>query len=185
MEAGRKPSPKADAHAADAIALKAQIAALQKEADRLKDIAGRAQADLQNAKERLARDREEMCKFALEGALKRLLPVIDNFQRAFQYLPEDLKNHDWVKGVAAIEQDLVKQTSELGLKKIDALGAPLDPVKHEVLQAGPGEESKVLEVFEEGYEFNGKVLRPAKVKVGTGEGEEGKEGKKSKEGQEG
>ncbi|MDD5751231.1 MAG: nucleotide exchange factor GrpE [Candidatus Peribacteraceae bacterium] len=173
MEAGRKPSPKADAHAADTSALKAQIAALQKEADQLKDIAGRAQADLQNAKDRLARDREEMIKFALEGTLVKLLPTIDNFQRAFQHLPEDLRSHDWVKGVAAIEQDLVKQVTGLGLKKMEALGAMLDPVKHEVLQAGPGEQGKVIEVFEEGYEFNGKVLRPAKVKVGTGAGEEG------------
>ena len=58
--------------------------------------------------------------------------------------------------------------TELGLKKMDASGAVLDPVKHEVLQAGPGEKGKVLEVFEEGYELNGKVLRPAKVRVGDG-----------------
>ncbi len=141
---------------------------LKKEVERLKDMAGRAQADLQNAKERMERERQDVAKYALEGTLKRLLPTIDNFQRAFQHLPEDLKSHDWVKGVAAIEQELVKQVTELGLKKMDASGAVLDPVKHEVLQAGPGEKGKVLEVFEEGYELNGKVLRPAKVRVGDG-----------------
>ena len=146
--------------------LQAEVAGLKQELSKLKDLAGRAQADLQNAKDRLERERQDVSKFALEGTLKRLLPTIDNFQRAFQHLPEDLENHDWVKGVSAIEQELVKQATDLGLKKMEALGASLDPSKHEVLQAGPGEEGKVIEVFEEGYEFNGRVLRPAKVKVG-------------------
>lgn len=142
---------------------------LKKEVDRLKDIAGRAQADLQNAKDRLERERQDVAKFALEGTLKRLLPTIDNFQRAFQHLPEDLKGHDWVKGVAAIEQEFMKLVTEAGLKRIEALGQPLDPAKHEVLQAGLGEKGRVIEVFEEGYELNGKVLRPAKVRVGNSE----------------
>lgn len=168
MQAGKKPEPKKDASADAFMQLKFEGEAQKKEIERLRDMAGRAQADLQNAKERLERDRQEMSKFALEGALKRLLPTIDNFQRAFQHLPEDLKNHDWVKGVAAIEQELVKQVTDLGLRKMEALGAALDPARHEVLQAGPGGQGKVLEVYEEGYEFNGKVLRAAKVKVGNG-----------------
>ena len=49
------------------------------------------------------------------------------------------------------------------------MGEDVDTQKHEVLQTGPGEEGKVVEVFEEGYSFNGKVLRPAKVKVGDGD----------------
>ncbi|MDD4628382.1 MAG: nucleotide exchange factor GrpE [Candidatus Peribacteraceae bacterium] len=167
MQAGKKQDPKKDGHE-DVAKLRAETAALTQEVERLKDIAGRAQADLQNAKERLERERQDVAKYALEGTLKRLLPTIDNFQRATQHLPEDLRNHDWVKGVAAIEQDLVKQVTELGLRKIVALGQQLDPTKHEVLQAGPGEKGRVIEVYEEGYEFNGKVLRPAKVKVGDG-----------------
>ncbi len=168
MEAGKKPTPASDPHAQEVAALKAQVETLKKEADCLKDLAGRAQADLQNAKDRLERDRQDIAKFALEGALKRLLPTIDNFQRAFQHLPEDLKNHEWAKGVAAIEQELVKQVTELGLRKIEAAGATLDPAKHEVLQVAPGEKGKVLAVLEEGYELNGRVLRPAKVRVGDG-----------------
>jgi len=149
---------------------------LKKEVERLRDIAGHAQADLQNAKDRLERDRQEMRKFALEGMLLRLLSTIDNFQRAFRNLPDDLKDHDWVKGVAATEQEFVKQMTELGLRKTEALGATLDPARHEVLQAGPGEQGKVTEVFEEGYEYNGKVLRPAKVGVGNGAGAQSTEG---------
>ncbi|OIO53051.1 nucleotide exchange factor GrpE [Candidatus Peregrinibacteria bacterium CG1_02_54_53] len=168
MAAAKKSQP-AQQGSPEIAKLQAECVALKQEADRLKDIAGRAQADLQNAKERLERERQDVGKFALAGALTRLLPTIDNFQRAFQHLPQELSVNDWVKGVAAIEQELVKQVTDLGLQKINALGQPLDPAKHEVLQTGPGEQDTVIEVFEEGYEFNGRILRPAKVKVGDGQ----------------
>ena len=168
MQPAKKTDAKKDGSHAGQANAKAEADMLKKEIERMKDMAGRAQADLQNAKERMERERQDISKYALEGTLRRLLPTIDNFQRAFQHLPEDLKSHDWVRGVAAIEQDLMKQVTELGLQKMDALGSVLDPAKHEVLQAAPGEKGKVLEVFEQGYELNGKVLRPAKVKVGDG-----------------
>ena len=134
----------------------------------LKELAARAQADLQNAKERMEREAVEMRKFALESTIQRLLPTIDNFQRAFAHLPDDIAEHDWVKGVSAVEKDLMKMLEDAGLKKIDAIGQPVDPQRHEVLQAGPGEKDVIIEVFEDGYELSGKVLRPAKVKVGDG-----------------
>lgn len=158
--------------------LEAQLAALgqeleeakakQAEAEKFREVAARAQADLQNAKARLERDREELGSFAVASMLKRLLPVVDNFQRAFGHLPPALKGDEWVKGVQAIEQDLLKILSEIGLKKMDSLGQPTNPEKHEVLTAGPGAESLITEVFEDGYELHGKVLRVAKVKVGDG-----------------
>lgn len=178
------PPPASD----DGAALRAQIDVLTQEVNRLKDIAGRAQADLQNAKERLERERQEIGKFALAGAMTRLLPTLDNLQRAFAHLPDDLKSHDWVKGVAAVEGEFLRVLTELGLQKIEALGLALDPNKHEVLQTGSGEAGKVIEVFEEGYQCNGRVLRPAKVRVGTMEGKESREGQRrqeSKEGQKG
>jgi molecular chaperone GrpE len=145
-----------------------QIEALQAELEKMKDLAARAQADLQNAKARVERDAIDMRKFASEGMLIRLLPTLDNFQRAFQHVPDDLKNHEWVKGVAAIESDLMKQVSDAGLTRMQSMGQVVDPVRHEVLSMGPGEDGKVTEVFEEGYELHGKVLRPAKVKAGSG-----------------
>jgi molecular chaperone GrpE len=141
---------------------------LKEQLKKLTEVAARAQADLQNAKARMTKDREEIGKFAAEGALMKLLPVIDNFQRAFQHLPAELKDHQWVKGVAAIEGELIKQVEGMGLTKMHSLGEPVDPSRHEVLMTGPGEKGKVVEVFEEGYELSGKVLRVAKVKVGTG-----------------
>lgn len=140
----------------------------QAEIAKWKDLAARAQADLQNAKERLKREREEIGAFANEQFIRSLLPTLDHFQRAFQHLPEDLKNHEWVKGVTAIEQELLKRVQDAGLSKINALGEPVDPQKHEVLMTGPGEENTVIEILEDGYELAGRILRAAKVKAGDG-----------------
>lgn len=144
-------------------------AELKKQLDGLKDTAARAQAELQNAKIRMDKEAGDLRKYAAEVVLMKLLPTIDNFQRAFKHLPDDLKAHEWVKGVSAIEQDLMKQVTDMGLKRMDVLGQPVDAHKHEVLMEGPGEKGKVIEVFEEGYELYGKALRPAKVKVGAGQ----------------
>lgn len=141
---------------------------LQAEVTRWKDLAARAQADLQNAKERLKREREEIGAFASEQFIRSLLPTIDHFQRAFAHLPEDLKGNEWVKGVTAIEQDLLKRVQEAGLERMDAVGKPLDPSLHEVLMTAPGKADTVVEVLEDGYLLAGKVLRPAKVKAGDG-----------------
>ncbi|MFH0769974.1 MAG: nucleotide exchange factor GrpE [Candidatus Peregrinibacteria bacterium] len=146
--------------------LKAELSQVQNEVNRFKDIAGRAQADLQNAKDRMQREARDLRRFAMESMFIALLPTFDNFDRAFKNLPEDLKGHSWVQGVSAIEQELTRQLSSMGLRKMECFGQSVDPMKHEVLQTGPGEEGKILEVFDDGYELNGKVLRPAKVKMG-------------------
>lgn len=147
----------------------AKCAQLQAELDKMKDLAGRAQADLQNAKDRMQREGEDIRKFALENTLLSLLPTIDNFQRAFDHLPEELSDHDWVKGVQAIEQDLVSKLSAMGLERIECKGETVDPDKHEVLQTGSGEEGIITDVVEDGYTFNGRLIRPAKVVVGDGD----------------
>ncbi|MCB9808331.1 nucleotide exchange factor GrpE [Candidatus Peribacteria bacterium] len=136
---------------------------------KLKDMAARAQADLQNAKIRMEKEAKEMRTFAMLGLIEKLLPTIDNFQRAFDHLPEELAEHDWVKGLQATEQQLMTDLSTVGLQKLDVLGEAINSERHEVLQAAPGEHDTVVQVLEEGYAFNGRVIRPAKVIVGNGE----------------
>lgn len=145
-----------------------KIDELEEQLKPLKEASARAQAELQNAKMRMEKESSDLRKYASEGALIRLLPTIDNLQRAFKHLPQDLAGNEWVKGVVTIEQDFMKQLSGMGLQKMEALGQIADANKHEVLMEGAGEKGKILEVFEEGYELSGKVLRPAKVKVGAG-----------------
>src|SRR3989338_6007959 len=106
--------------------LQQQIAAMQEELNKFKDLAARAQADLQNAKARVEREGDDMRKFAGEHLIRKMLPTLDNFQRAFQQMPAESKEkegactelREWVKGVAAIEQDLMNQMSAAGLKRM-------------------------------------------------------------------
>ncbi len=148
--------------------LQAELDAALSEVSRLKDLAGRAQADLQNAKQRLEKEAADLRAYASEGVIRRILPTLDNFQRAFASVPADIAGHEWVKGLTAIEQDLFRQVSDLGLERMASLGTTVDPAIHDVLSVGEGDEGKVVEVFEEGYTLNGKTIRPAKVKAGGG-----------------
>jgi molecular chaperone GrpE len=145
------------------------VPAQDDELAKLKELAARAQADLQNAKARMEKEALEIRSFAMQGLIEKLLPTISNFQRAFEHLPEDLAEHDWVKGLYATEQQLMADLQSVGLKKIESMGQPVDPQMHEVLQAAAGEKDIVVSVLEEGYELNGKVIRPAKVVVGNDE----------------
>ena len=145
-----------------------EIAAMKEEMNRYRDLAARAQADLQNAKARGEREADDMRKYASESMIRKILPTLDNFQRAFLHVPAELASQEWVKGVAAIESDLMNQMTASGLKRMESLNQPVDAARHEPLSAGPGPLDTVVEVFEEGYELNGKVLRPAKVKAGDG-----------------
>ncbi len=162
----KKDQPEADPRIAE---LEKQVAELQDQLKKHSEVASRAQAELQNAKIRLEKDAGELRKFAAEAALVKLLPTIDNLQRALKNLPKDLEKNEWVKGIVATEQEFLRQVGEMGLKKFESLGKPLDPDRHEVLLQVPGEEGKVAEVIEDGYELSGKVIRTAKVKVGSGE----------------
>lgn len=158
----------ADDDSSDVEILKKEIEILKAELVRYRDIAGRAQADLQNAKARVERESDELRKFASESLVRKILPTLDNFQRAFQQIPGDLKNHEWVKGVNAIEADLMKQMADVGLRRMQSLNQSVDANRHEALMVGAGALDTVTEVLEEGYEYNGKVLRPAKVRIGDG-----------------
>ncbi len=168
VDPSQDPSAGAGDAAARVTELEVRMKDLEDQLARLTDIAARSQADLQNAKVRMQRDAEDIRKYAAESVIVRLLPVVDNFQRAFLHLPEELKSQDWVKGVLSIEQAFMKELAEMGLKKTETLGQQVDTARHEVITVGEGTEGEIIEVFEDGYELNGKVIRPAKVKVGGG-----------------
>ncbi len=168
MADDQNPTPGDDmAKAGDSAAMQ-DIVAMQAELNRFKDIAARAQADLQNAKARMEKDSQDLRKFATEGLILRILPTLDNFQRAFLHIPKEIESNEWVKGVSAIEADLMRQMADAGLSRMQVMGEMANSDRHEILTIGPGEEGKVTEILEEGYELNGRVIRPAKVKVGDG-----------------
>lgn len=142
---------------------------LQAELERFKDLAARAQADVQNMRARLEREGQEHRKHALQEALRHFLPVVDFFQRAQKALPDHLKDHEWVKGFSSAMLAQEQFLASWGVKRMDVCGKPLDPEKCEVLATGKGKNNIVLEVFEDGYMLHDRILRPAKVKVGQDE----------------
>lgn len=167
-EGQQNPAGDGSAAAAQGDDAQQQLSAALAELEKLRAVAGRAQADLQNAKVRMEKEAKDIRAFAAESMVRRLLPTLENFRRAFQHIPEDLVAHDWVKGVGAIEQELMRTMGDIGLKRMESVGQPVDPDRHEVLMTGPGPEGRVTEVLEEGYELSDRVLRPAKVKAGDG-----------------
>jgi len=129
----------------------------------------RAQADLINYRRRVEQERAEQTKFANQMLLARLLPLADDFERAFQSLPPGLQTFTWIEGIALIAHRLQFLMEQEGVEPIEALGKPFNPAEHEAVMAEEGiaaNEGVVTEVFQTGYRQHGRVLRAALVRVG-------------------
>ncbi|MCL6610137.1 MAG: nucleotide exchange factor GrpE [Peptococcaceae bacterium] len=126
----------------------------------------RLQADFENYRKRVAREREDLLKYANEQLIMALLPVIDNFERALA-----VKNDDCEKllaGVEMISRQLQDVLAREGIEAIPAVGEQFNPEYHEaVMKEETGElpENTVTEELRRGYTYRGKVIRPAMVKV--------------------
>jgi molecular chaperone GrpE len=126
------------------------------------------QADFENYKKRIAREREEFYYSSLEGIVKEVLPVIDNLERALLAFKGDNLDNKYIDGIDMISKQLFSILEKNGLKEIEALDKEFDPnIHHAVMQVEgeEDEENKVKEVFQKGYTLGTKVVRPALVKV--------------------
>lgn len=146
-----------------------ELTKLKVELDSMTETAKRALADLQNYKRRAEEERSELQIYANLRLLEAIFPTIDNLARAFDSVPEDLKTNEWIKGVQSIEKNLLGELEKLGLEVINQSGVPVDPNKHEVVLQGVGPANQVVQILEKGYLYKGRVIRPAKVQVGSGE----------------
>jgi molecular chaperone GrpE len=133
----------------------------------------RAQADLINFRRRNEQEREDSIKYGNVNLILKILPVLDDFERAVASLPRELWDDAWVDGVKHISRKLRTILEAAGLSAIEAVGEPFDPRVHEAVREAEGKEGIVLEEAEKGYRFLDKVVRPSKVIVGTGEGGSG------------
>lgn len=128
----------------------------------------RAAADLENARKRLVREKEEFTKFAAESVLADLLPALDNLGLALQHAPQDEKSKNFVVGVDMTRNILLEALKRHGLHEVGALGEPFDPALHEAVgmsNAPEIPEDHVCSLLSKGYSLNGRLLRPAKVIV--------------------
>ena len=128
----------------------------------------RLQADFENLTKRADRERQEYGNIALVSLVSRLLPIVDNFERAID-AAADAENPTALRdGVVLIFRQLLGELRKEGLTAIEALGQRFDPHIHEAVetQAATGQTRyRVIEEVRRGYFFNGKLVRPSLVKV--------------------
>lgn len=148
--------------------LREALEAKTKEADAQQDRALRAAAELDNAKKRAVREREDYTRFANESLLREILPVLDNFERALQAARNEPAAAAVTKGVELIQRELLRVLEKFGVTTFESVGQPFDPTRHEAIARvnAPGApDMSVVAETARGYLLNGRVLRPAMVTV--------------------
>ncbi len=140
----------------------------QKEAQSNKDGWQRTLAEFTNYKKRVERERIELFQRASLDTLKDLLPVIDDFDRAFENIPEDLSDNPWIGGVSMIQRKFQTVLEKYEIEPIDPIGEVFDPNLHEAIGTDDSDEVEsghVSVTLQKGYKAGNQVLRPAMVKV--------------------
>jgi molecular chaperone GrpE len=138
---------------------------LRAERTDLQDRLLRRQAEFDNFRRRVERERSEILEYANTQTVRGLLPILDDFERALKVESAD---KDYARGMELIYQRLSDSLKKLGLEPITSIGQKFDPnIHHAVDRAVTDEveENTVLEEYQRGYNFRGKPLRPAMVKV--------------------
>jgi molecular chaperone GrpE len=150
--------------------LQARLAQAEKEAAEHKDQWLRAAADYKNFKRRAEIERAELIRSAGADLILKLLPVVDDFDRAIASIPPEVVATSWWGGTQLIAHKLRLLLESQNVKPIEALGQDFDPNVHEAVlyEDAPGQDGKVIEELQKGYKLGERVLRPAMVKVGRG-----------------
>jgi molecular chaperone GrpE len=129
----------------------------------------RAQADFINFKRFAETDKAETCKYANAGLLSAILPVMDDFERALAAIPEEKSHEKWLEGLNLINRKFKDTLHKQGVTQIQALGMEFDPYTMEAMSCAKGKKDIVVQELERGYKIGDKIIRPARVIVGTGE----------------
>ena len=154
--------------AAEIAELKAELETLKDEAD--KRLVGwqRSQADLENYKKHSTQDLADRVRLAKAGVLLDLLAVVDDFERALS-ADHETDAHAWIEGVRLIEKKFYAFLEAKDLSPIAAEQQRFDPNFHEALGQAPGPAGQVIAQLQKGYLLGERVLRPARVIVGSGD----------------
>ena len=163
---GQSGGPEAETSSAN------RVAGLEAELAECKERLLRVLAEQENARRRATRERDEAVRFAASGLARDLLATADNLRRAIESIPEERTADDTVRqllsGIVATERALLEALEKHGIRRIQALGEPFDPDRHEAVfevtdpERPPG---TVAEVLQPGYLHHDRLLRPALVGV--------------------
>ncbi len=156
--------------------LSTQIQEAQAEREQLKAQAAenldgwqRARAEFANYKRRVEAERTELAASAGAEALKRVLPAVDDFERAMQTLPDDLKDNPWVNGVLMVQRKLNAALEQSGITPlVTNPGDAFDPNVHEAITHEDSDQvasGQIIGEVQRGYKLGDRILRPAMVRV--------------------
>ena len=131
-----------------------------------KDKFARLQAETDNFRKRLSREKEEFSQYANERLFKELLPIFDNFERALGDPSNDIKSLK--EGLEMILKQFSSFLEKESVEPIEAIGEKFDPMVHEVLtseESSEHEENTIISQFVKGYMINNRVIRPSQVVI--------------------
>jgi len=153
---------------ADGMNLMAAVIEAQAKSKEYLDALQRERAEFANYRRRVDRERDEVYQTATIDTLKKLLPVIDDFDRALTSVPAEKANEDLAKGVTLIHRKMLSLLDVAGVKLINPVGEAFDPKAHEAIghdESDTVETGHVSTVLQKGYMYGDKVIRPAIVRV--------------------
>jgi len=140
----------------------------QKQVAELKDRLLRSQAEWDNSRKRILREKEDSVRYAGEALLEKLLPVLDNFEMGMQAAKTATDPKAIVQGLEMVQSQFQQVLKDAGVETIDAVGQPFDPHRHEALghhESADVPEGHVLTQMRKGYKLKDRLLRPASVFV--------------------
>ena len=160
-------SAEAQAVAADSARADAEMAKVTADLEELRQTLLRRQADFDNYRKRIEKERFEDSKRATARVIEGLIPVIDGFEHALA-AHREAEYENYRKGFELIYKQLLDSVTKLGAERIDPVGKVFDPHIHQAvdrLETTEHDDGTILQVFQPGYVFHGRVLRPAMVRV--------------------
>ena len=150
--------------------LQKKVDELEKEKSELKDQSLRIHAETENFKKRLTREKEDFAKYSNEKAVKEILPVIDNLERAVDHAKEAGESSGLIEGVEMTLDLFQKALERLGVSPVEAMGETFNPERHEAVQqieSADHEPNIVISEFQKGYMLHERLIRPAMVVVSS------------------
>ena len=136
--------------------------------DELNDKLRRSMAEFDNYRKRTDKEKSAMYEIGAKDVIEKILPIVDNFERGLNTIPEDAKGTAFAEGMEKIYKQFVKTLDDLGVKPIEAVGKPFDPNFHNAVMHVEDEEvgeNIVVEEFQKGYTYKDFVVRHSMVKV--------------------
>ena len=159
-----------DVRDAENEALREELETLKREKEEFRTVALEAKADLYNYRTRTERDREKLRKSIAADKAAAFLPVLDNLDRVL-HVSEDSDVASVIKGVSMVREQFLSVILDMGIERVETVGKHFDPVRHEAVSTEPVAEEErdgvILEEYLPGYAAEERILRPARVRVGT------------------